>query len=119
MAAPSWQRANDPLFLNQLIIETERSNNQAAHFMTTFGPKTKMMIGFWNVRTLLEAEELHQNLAIMTGYTIDILRMSENRCNELREMETPSNMLFLYSGRPNAEDEHREGVSFLISKHVC
>jgi hypothetical protein len=34
-------------------------------------------------------------------------------------MKTPSNMLFLYSGRPNAEDEHRERVGLLLSKRMA
>jgi hypothetical protein len=47
--------------------------------MTTLGPKRKMMIGFWNVRTLLEVGKLHQAIAIMTSYKIDILEKIEVR----------------------------------------
>jgi hypothetical protein len=47
--------------------------------MKTFGPKRKMMIGFWNVRTLLEAGKLRQAIAIMTSYKIDIVGLSEVR----------------------------------------
>jgi hypothetical protein len=44
--------------------------------------------------------------------------MSEVRWNEFGEMKTPSSVLFLYSGRPNAENEHRKGVGLLLSKRM-
>jgi hypothetical protein len=63
--------------------------------------------------------KLNQAIAIMTRYKIDTLGMSEVRWNEFGEIKTTSNMLFLYSGRPNAEDEHREGVGLLLSKRMA
>jgi hypothetical protein len=66
------------------------------------------MIGFWYVYTSLEVGKLHQAIAIMTSHKINILGTSKVRWNEFREIKTPSNMLFLYSARPNVEDEHQE-----------
>jgi hypothetical protein len=63
--------------------------------------------------------KLHQAIAIMTSCKIDLLGMSKVRWNELREIKTPGNMLFLYSGRPNAEDEHREGAGLLLRKRMA
>jgi hypothetical protein len=87
--------------------------------MTTFDPKRKRMIGFWKVYILLEVRKLHQAIAIMTTYKIDVLRMSKVRWNEFADIKTPSHMLFIYSGKPNAKDEHWEGVSLLLSKRMA
>jgi hypothetical protein len=83
-------------------------------FYDKFWPKEEND-GFWNVHTLLEVGKLPHAIAITTSYKIDILGMSGIRWNEFREIKTPSNMLFLYSGRPNAEDEHWEGAGLLLS----
>jgi hypothetical protein len=55
----------------------------------------------------------------MTSYKLDIVGMREDRWNKFGEIKTPSNMLFLYSGRPNAEDEHGDGVGLLLSKRMA
>jgi hypothetical protein len=45
--------------------------------------------------------------------------MSKIRWNEFGEIKTPSDLLFLYSGRPNAEDEPREGYGLLLTKRMA
>lgn len=44
--------------------------------------------------------------------------MSEVRWNEFEELKTPSGITFLFSGRPNANDVHREGVGIILNQKM-
>lgn len=95
------------------VSETVR--NRMDLMMTTFGPKIRTRIGTWNVRTLVKASKLHQVIQEMKTYKIEILGLSETRWNTFGET-TVDGVTFLFSGRPNENDNRQEGVGFLLSK---
>ena len=85
---------------------------------TTFGMKKDTIIGFWNVRTLYQAGKLRQLTAEAERYKVDILGVSEVRWNEFGEVKIAAGQTFLYSGKPNEDDPHQEGVGILLSSRA-
>ena len=83
--------------------------------MTTIGMKNRTRIGFWNIRTMLEASKLSQVLKEMTNYKLDLLGLSETRWNGSGELTTATGELLIYSGRSD-EKEHEYGVGLILSK---
>jgi hypothetical protein len=47
--------------------------------MKNTGMKKRTRIGFWNIRTMLEASKLSQVVKEMTNYKLDLLGLSEMR----------------------------------------
>jgi len=88
-----------------------------AHSMTTIGMKTRTRIGFWNIRTMLEASRLSQVIKEMTHYKLDLLGFSETRWNGSGEFMTASGELLLYSGCAMGE-KHKYGVGLILSKSL-
>jgi hypothetical protein len=72
-------------------------------------------VGFWNIRTMLEASRLSQVLKEMTNYKVDLLGLSEMRWCGSRELTTATGELLLYSGRSD-EEKHEHGVGLNLSK---
>jgi len=91
--------------------------NHTAHSMTTIGMKKRTRIGFWNIRTMLEASRLSQVIKEMTHYKLDLLGLSETRWNGSAEFTTASGELLLYSGRAMGE-KHEYGVGLILSKSL-
>lgn len=77
-----------------------------------------MLIGCWNVRTLYEIWKLHHVIKVMKDYKLDILRLNEVRWNKFGELTTLSRITLLYSGKPNRDDAHREGIGLLTMKRM-
>jgi hypothetical protein len=86
--------------------------------MTTFVMKRLTKIGFWNARTLYENGKLKQIEAEERKYDFDNPGVSTVRWNEFGEVRTLAGRTFLYSGRPNEEDPHLEGVGMLLNKRA-
>ena len=76
--------------------------------------KTKIRIGFWNVRTTCETGKLAQVTTEMRRYNLHVLGVSESRWIGTGRLKTVSGETVLYSGR---DDElHREGVAVILKK---
>jgi len=92
--------------------ETEARINHTAHSMTTIGMKQRTRIGFWDIRTMLEASRLSQVKKEMTHYKLELLGLSDTTWNGSGEFATASGELLLYSGRELGE-KHEYGVGLI------
>jgi hypothetical protein len=77
--------------------------------------KKRTSVGFWNIRTMLEASRLSQVLKEMTNYKLDLLGLSDRRWSGSGELISATGELFLYSGRSD-EEKHEHGVGLILSK---
>lgn len=91
--------------------------------MTTFGYRIRTMIGFWNVRTLRDNDNINPNMNSkflqvereMLRYRISILGLSEVRWNGAGEYKSPTgDTIFLYSGKEIGSN-HESGVGLLLT----
>lgn len=79
-------------------------------------PKTVSRIGNWNVRTLYETGKSAQVAREMDRYNIDVLGLSEVRWNTSGDTTLASGHTLLYSGAPNQNDIHRNGVGLMLTR---
>jgi hypothetical protein len=79
--------------------------------------KRQTRIGFWNIRTMLEASRLSQVLKEMIYYKPDLLGLSETTLNGSGEFMTASCELLLYSDRALGE-KHAYGVGLILNKSL-
>lgn len=77
------------------------------------GPKTKIRIGTWNVRTMWETTKTAQVLSEMKRYHLDILGISESHWIGSGRQVLHEGSVILHSGHENT---HTHGVAILISK---
>jgi hypothetical protein len=82
------------------------------------GMKRQTRIGFWNIRTMLEASRLSQVLKEMIHYKLDLLGLSETRRNGSGEFTMAVGELLLYSGRAMGKKKHEYGVGLILSKSL-
>lgn len=82
--------------------------------MTDFGKRKRTKIGFWNVRTMLEASKFAQIVREFQNYKLEILGLSEIRWSDSGETKAASGETLIYSCKP-ATENRRSGVGFLIS----
>ena len=54
----------------------------------------------------------------MGEYKLAVLGISEVRWNGSGRTETTNGNVFVYSGMPNADDDHIRGVGILINKNI-
>jgi len=54
----------------------------------------------------------------MGEYKVAIMGVSEVRWNGSGKMETTNGNVFVYSGMPNADDDHIRGVGILVNKNI-
>ena len=78
--------------------------------------KTRVRLGFWNVRTMYDTGKLAQVVAEMKRYKLHILGISESRWTGSGKIKTTSGEIVLYSGRE--DNLHYEGVSIILKKGV-
>ena len=76
--------------------------------------KTRVRLGFWNVRTMYDTGKLAQVVAEMKRYKLHILGISESRWTGSGKIKTTSGEIVLYSGRE--DNLHYEGVSIILKK---
>ena len=89
---------------------------RAERKMEVLGAKTKIRIGFWNVRTMYETGKLAQVTAEMRRYKLYVLVMSESRWTVSGRQTTTTGETVLYSGR---EDNQRHaGVAMTLRKEM-
>ena len=80
-------------------------------------PKYTMKIGNWNVRTLYRSGNIAQAAREMTRRGIDVMGISETHWTGQGTMQLAEGETIIYSGRD--DDNHREGVGILMSKHAA
>ena len=83
---------------------------------TLLSPKTVQRIGIWNVRTLYETGRAAQVASEMERYKLDILGLSETRWTTAGRVVLATSQTVLYSGPPNENDHHRNGVALMLSQ---
>ena len=79
-------------------------------------PKYTMEIGSWNVRTLYRSANIAQAAREMKRRGIDVMGISDTLWTGQGKMQLTEGETFIYSGRD--DDNHREGVCILMSKHA-
>ena len=77
------------------------------------GPKAKIRIGAWNVRTMYETSKSAQVISEMKRYRLDILGVSECRWTGSGRQVTSDRSVIIYSGH---EDQHVRGAALIVSK---
>ncbi|XP_048743177.2 craniofacial development protein 2-like [Ostrea edulis] len=77
------------------------------------GPKEKLCVGAWNVRTMFETSKTAQVADEMQICGLDILGVSECLWLKSGKMRVNSGHTILYSGH---DDKHQSGVGIMISK---
>ena len=75
------------------------------------GPKAKIHLGAWNVRTMCEASKTAQVIIQMKRYGLDILGISECRWTGSGRQVTNDGSVMLYSGH---RDAHIRGVALIV-----
>ena len=75
-------------------------------------PKNHIMIGCWNVRTMIEISKTAQVANEMRGYGIEILGLSETRWKGIGELKLQSGETIMYSGN---NDVYQGGVAIMVS----
>ena len=78
--------------------------------------KTRMKIGFWNVRTMYDTGKLAQVTTEMQRYDLHILGVSESRWTGSGKITTATGETVLYSGREDGL--HYDGVAIILKKGV-
>jgi muconolactone delta-isomerase len=71
--------------------------------------RLKTRIGKYNIRALYEKGKLAQLSRVMGEYNLAVLDVSEVRCNGNGRTDTTICDIFVYSGKPNADDDVKEG----------
>lgn len=82
--------------------------------MTTFGFKTRIMIGTWNVRTLSDPSRIEQLCKEMSNYKLSILGLSETRILNSGSTHLSSGHHLLFSGNSNTKVR---GVGILLTPY--
>ena len=77
------------------------------------GPKDKLCVGAWNVRTMYETSKTAQVTNEMQNCNLDILGISECRWLGSGKVTINSCQTILYSGH---KDKHQSGVAIIISR---
>ena len=97
---------------------TSRTRKEADLQMNLLFPKTVTRIGTWNVRTLYETGKSAQVAREMDRYGMEVLGLSEVRWTSCGQVTLASGHILLYSGPPNENDEHRNGVGLMLTKRA-
>ena len=88
------------------------------YLLTNQCSRIRTRIEQYNVRTLYQKGRLAQLNKIMGEYELAVLGVSEVRWNGSGTTETTNGNVFVYSGMPNAGDDHIRGVGILINKNI-
>ena len=73
-------------------------------------------LGTWNVRTMFEAGKVFQVARERQAYNIDILGLAETRWIQEEQKRLSTGELLLYSGHPDENARHEEGVALMLSR---
>ena len=78
--------------------------------------RSRMNVGIWNVRTLLQAGQLNTVVPECERLQIDIVGVSETHWKPNVSCLVRDGWTFYYSGQ---EEHHRNGVGFLVSPNMA
>ncbi|XP_063410454.1 craniofacial development protein 2-like [Mytilus trossulus] len=93
---------------------TSESQQEASHMKSILNARTKLKLGFWNVRTMYEAGKQAQVLREMKENKLHILGISECRWTGFGKNLTNTGDTIIYSGRN--DDKHQGGVAIILNK---
>ncbi|XP_063442397.1 uncharacterized protein LOC134722706 [Mytilus trossulus] len=93
---------------------TSESQQEASHMKIILNARTKLKLGFWNVRTMYEAGKQAQVLREMKENKLHILGISECRWTGFGKNLTNTGDTIIYSGRN--DDKHQGGVAIILNK---
>ena len=79
--------------------------------------KDKLIIGTWNVRTMMQEGKMEELENIFEAYKLDILAITETRWNGMDKVITPNGNTLVMSGRE--DDLRREGVALMMNKKAA
>ena len=101
-----------------IMTRTSQTRKEAATSIRLLSHKRSTLIGTWNVRTMYETGKTAQVVREMERYNLDILGLSEVRWVTSGRQKLANGGTIIYSGLPKEDDEHREGVGFMLSKRA-
>jgi len=93
---------------------TSESQQEAGRMRSILSTRTKLKVGFWNVRTMYEAGKQAKVLREMKDSKLHILGISECRWTDCGKNMTSTGETIIYSGRKDGR--HHEGVAIILSK---
>ena len=82
--------------------------------MSVLSVRTKLRVGFWNVRTMHETGKQAQVLREMKQNRLHILGVSESRWTDFGKKTTSKGETIIFSGR--RDGQHHEGVAIILGK---
>ena len=82
--------------------------------MSVLSVRTKLRVGFWNVRTMYETGKQAQVLREMKQNRLHILGVSESRWTDFGKKTTSNGETIIFSGR--RDGQHHEGVAIILGK---
>src|SRR5579871_6664724 len=108
---PATLRQNSSVSMNSMGESRKKAHVGNSGAMDI---KTKLRVGFWNVRTMFESPETTQIIQEIKTYKLHILGISESRWTGYGENKTGTGETILYSGRD--DNQHSEGVALILKK---
>ncbi|XP_071136879.1 craniofacial development protein 2-like [Mytilus edulis] len=93
---------------------TSESQQEASHTISILNARTKLKLGFWNVRTMYETGKQAQVVREMKENKLHILGISECRWTGFGKNLTNTGDTIIYSGRK--DDKHQGGVAIILNK---
>lgn len=90
---------------------------EASSMKSILNTRTKLRVGFWNVRTMYETGKQAQVLREMKENKLHILGVSECRWTDFGKNTTSTGETIVFSGRKDGR--HHEGVAIILSKSAA
>nr|CAH8843517.1 unnamed protein product [Trichobilharzia regenti] len=97
------------------MTQAGESLREASQPMCLLSMKAKVRMGTWNVRTMYETGKAAQIAAEMRRYRIEVLGICESRWNGTGRCQLPTGETVIFSGHPEDNHEHTEGVAIMMS----
>ena len=103
------------------MTQTSQSFNheEAVLPINLLSSKNVLRIGAWNIRTMYETGKTVQVAREMDRYKLEILGLSEVRWTASGDITLASGHRLLYSGPPEEESAHRNGVGIMLTKKAA
>ena len=100
------------------MTQDSQSRKGAVKPNSLLSPKKILRVGTWNTRTMYEAGKTTQVAMEMQNYNIAILGLSETRWTSSGQVKVPTGETVLYSGHPEGDAPHTEGVGLMLTKEA-
>ncbi|KAJ8365093.1 hypothetical protein SKAU_G00139240 [Synaphobranchus kaupii] len=109
----------DPRFRRSMTSQLSRVGGKDATTCTRkILDRQPTNIATWNIRTMYTAGKTSVIAKEMRRYKISVLGLCETRWIQTGEVKLASGESILYSGHPDENAPHTEGVAFMLSKEA-